>query len=325
MEAIAAAVAAGTPVARLMQILRTGFSGAPAGWQVWSNLALGIACFLAAWAGFARFADRALDAAPARGRISGIRFRRPPRPWKNALAWKDFHFLGGGKPGFVLRVLVYGGAAAWMVAGTIGADGNSAVVVGSISSSLISFAFLLELAVVASRIFRSELRDQTWPDLVLLPLTVRQVAWRKLSGLLLALVPAGVAAILASGLTVLTAGRISGVAWSGGFSPAVILASALSSGITALFIAHLVAFLSLLMKRGALALGFVIAYAVSTAIQIFAMTLIFAGAGFGSASASALATRMMIGPLVTSAIHLVAVFFLHRAILLRLEALAAEG
>ncbi len=321
MDAVVAAAHAATPIGRLTEILATGFSGAPAGWQVWTNLALGLACFFAAWAVFTRCADRAADGATAafpRRRVLGVRFRRPPRPWKNALAWKDFHFLSGGRPGFLVRLLGYGGLAVWMIISAMRSSANQAMWIVPAVSSLVGFAFMVELAVVASRVFRTELSAQTWSSLALLPMTVRQIARRKLLGGLLATVPAAVTMLLATGLNV--------IFFSGntGMPPTMVVASTVTGWVTTLFIVFLIAFLSLLIKRGALALGFVIAYAIATTIQIISMAVIFAGGGFSGASTN-LAARMMISPIVSSLLYVVAIFFLHRAILQRLETAAAES
>ena len=321
MEAVIAAAHAGTPIGRLTEILATGFSGAPAGWQVWTNLALGLACFFAAWAAFTHFADRAADGATAatpRRRVLGIRFRRPPRPWKNALAWKDFHFLSGGTPGFLVRLVGYGGLAVWMIVIAIRKSEHVSISVLPLSSSLVSFAFVVELAVIASRVFRTEISAQTWSSLALLPMSIRQLARGKLLGGLLATVPSAVTMLLATGL------NLTFLAGNTGMPTTTLVTSTVTGWVTTLFIVHLIAFLSLLIKRGALALGFVVAYAIATTIQIISMALIFAGGGF-SGSSTNLEARMMIGPIVSAFLYLVAIFFLYRAILQRLETAAAES
>ncbi len=315
-------LAAASPITRLWEILRTSFSGAPAGWQVWSNIALGFACFLAAWAAFTRCADRAADGATEaspRRRFLGIRFRRPPRPWKDALAWKDFHFLSGGTPGFVVRLLFYGGLVVCMMIASAQATPGQAMW-HTLANSLAGFAFLLELAVLASRVFRTELSAQTWSSLALLPLTVRQIARRKLLGGLLATVPAAVTMLLATALSLIFIPSN-----TMGMSSGMVITSTAAGWISTLFIIHLIAFLSLLLKRGALALGFVIAYASLTIIQILSMAVIFGLGGFGGSSVANLTSRMMIGPILSSVVYLIAIFVLYRAILVRLETAAAEA
>ena len=306
-----------TPIKRLGEIFATGFSGAPAGWQVWTNLALGLACFFIAWLAFARLADRAAESASAaspRRRFFGIRFRRPPRPWKNALAWKDFHFLSGGRPGFVLRLIGYGGAAVWLVIKASSAPPFEQ----SLIAGLASFAWPVELALVASRIFRTELSALTWSSLALLPLSIRQIARRKLAGGLLATVPAGVVMVLADGLQM-----IRPPAQLPGGMGSFMVVSTISGWVTTVFTLFLIAFLSLLMKRGALALGVVITYGLAFMIQILTMLFAFSG-GFFSGTSSGITLRMLVGPIATGILSLVAIFFLYRAILRRLETAAAE-
>ena len=314
MDGIAAAAFDATPIARIIEIFNTGFSGTPVGWQVWTNLALGLACFFIAWLVFARLADRAAERASAaspRRRFFGIRFRRPPRPWKNALAWKDFHFLSGGRPGFVLRLLGY---ACLVIAASSDSRGMLPIIAG-----LAGFAFPVELALVASRIFRTELSGLTWSSLALLPLSLRQIARRKLLGGLLATLPSAVLMVLATGLQM----NLLAPHYPGGMG-ASLLVSTVSSWVTKAFTMFLIAFLSLLLKRGALALGVVITYALMFAIQILSMLLIFSGSFFSN-NASSMALRMMAGPIVTGILSLIAIFVLYRAILKRLETAAAEN
>lgn len=320
MDGIISAAFDATPIARIIEIFNTGFSDTPAGWQVWTNLALGLACFFIAWLVFARLADRAAESASAaspRRRFFGIRFRRPPRPWKNALAWKDFHFLSGGRPGFVLRLLGYGGVAAWLLISGASASRGGLLII----TNLADFAFPVELALVASRIFRTELSGLTWSSLALLPLSLRQIARRKLLGGLLATVPSAVLMVLATGLQILR--QSAQFPDELGLRNAM-LVSTVSSWVTTAFTMFLIAFLSLLMKRGALALGVVITYALMFAIHILSMLLLFSGSYFSS-STSNMALSMMAGPIVTGILSLIAIFVLYRTILKRLEIAAAEN
>jgi hypothetical protein len=78
------------------------------------------------------------------------------------------------------------------------------------------------------------------------------------------------------------------------------------------------------MKRGALALGVVITYALAFVIQILSMLLLFSG-GFFFTSTSNMALRMMVGPIATGILSLIAIFVLYRGILKRLETAAAEN
>jgi hypothetical protein len=309
-----------TPVKRLVEILRTGFAGAPAGVQVWTDVTLGVICFATAWAAFARFADRASEGArhtagPAR-RFFGLRFRRPPRPWKDALAWKDFYFLTGGTPAFVVRIALYGIVAATAIATT--ARGWRGGMSGPGLNALCSFAFTIELAVIASRIFRRELNDQTFSSLALLPLTMRQIAFRKARGSLLHLLPAAIALVATNFASVFSyaAGQQN--------VQMMIAASAISGWVSAAFLACLVAFLSLLMKRGALPVGFGIWYAISAILSVASTLLMFLG-GTMLSGGNAVFAYPVAGIAVITIFYGVAVGLLQFRIFARLDDAAAES
>ena len=103
-----------TPIARLFEVLETGFTGDLIGSQVIVNVAVGIVSFFLAWAAFDRFCDRK-DGEAVGGTVSPVQRgwrRRPPRLQTRALLWKDFHFLHGGRVWAVVRFFGYGFALA---------------------------------------------------------------------------------------------------------------------------------------------------------------------------------------------------------------------
>ncbi|MFC1806701.1 hypothetical protein ACFL09_06990, partial [Planctomycetota bacterium] len=109
------------PFVRVSQIMQTGFSDPPIGFQVLSNLGLGLACFLLSWALFGLTTREHRTAAPARGillpRTSRIPLLKVERPWRNAVAWKEFHFLTGGRALFIGRFLLLGAVTAALPVG----------------------------------------------------------------------------------------------------------------------------------------------------------------------------------------------------------------
>ncbi|MEP6667644.1 MAG: hypothetical protein ABJF10_00740 [Chthoniobacter sp.] len=326
-----------TPIARLQEVLATGFSGAPIGWQVVSNLALGVACFLLAWTVFERFCDRAPESAPAAGspprRFFGFRLRRPPRPWKDALLWKDFYFLCGGYAGFAVRFFAYGGTLIPFLYRSGGA-GTQFGIMRSLFTSIVPFVFSVDVAAMASRIFRSELHDQTLTDLAMLPLTMRHIVYRKALACVLAAAPGALAVLMAQGFAVSlfksTQSSLAGAMSVTGMNGLMIMQMC-GSWVHVALLVYVVAWLSLSMKRGSLALGYVLTYA----LNIFLATVImaaFAATGFmrmAAASRSG-ATRINISsflwsPILTMAISLVLIWIIHRQGPRRLETLAAES
>ncbi|MEA3212916.1 MAG: hypothetical protein QOE70_5973 [Chthoniobacter sp.] len=325
LQTIVASLSEASLFTRLRQVLGTGFSGAPAGGQVASNLVLGVGCFLAAWAAFPFFCDRALDGAVAApdGKRSflGVRFARPPRPWRDALAWKDFHFLCGGTPGFILRCVGYGTLAslALISSGVImGPVGGGFFAIASLSS-LGSTAFAVEIAVLASRVFRQELREQTLAGLASLPLTLRQMVYAKARGNLLAAVPSAVCAAALLGL------QLASMVGPGGPNAFwfMTITSLVSSLIGTAFLGYLVAWLSLLLKRGALPLAFILSQSVAVLVSFVAMAWVFTGGNRWTGSGLGILYGII--PVVTFGLYLGATIVLHRLIFRRLEALAGEN
>ncbi|QDU45849.1 hypothetical protein Mal52_43450 [Symmachiella dynata] len=181
---------------RMDAILQTAFNSPAIGFQVQSNLAAGVGLFVTAWLLFNWFNAGVSHSAPSRGWVSRpdrlLRFLAPARPWKNALAWKDFHFLTGGKMLILVRLLLIplltlGVYFSQLVANTWGNwwDLNMQNLVGV---SLVVLA--AELLVQSSRIFHEEVKWKTLGNIALLPQPIGASARDKLRGCLLGCIPA---------------------------------------------------------------------------------------------------------------------------------------
>jgi hypothetical protein len=310
-----------SPIARLNEILQTRFSGAPAGSQVASNVILGTACFLLAWAVFGHFCDRTDEAGGAvkvSTRGSGIRSRRPPRPWVDALMWKDFFFLCGGNRGFAIRGVVYVGA---LLAGFYGWFLQTGPMGGypwMMLFPLLSLGVSIDIANMAGRLFRSEISGQTLSALAILPSTIPQLARRKRRALLLAAIP--------SIFATTTAGLIQIYRYASSLNSQeftlMITITVISGWAELILLVHAVAWFSLLMKRGALAVGFVATYALSILISVAASNVLdHFGMSLNQISGT---LSMLLQSTVNSFVCIVASIFLHRSSLRRLEALAGE-
>jgi hypothetical protein len=291
-----------------------------------SNLAFGVGCFLVAWLIFERFCDQTRVEAAASGPLPratfGVRLGRPPRPVIHPLSWKDYHFLCGGRMGLIARILGYGGALAGAVSAhqsssTVGLGGIQAALV-----SLLSFAFSIDVAAMAARIFRSEIRDQTLSALAMLPLTVRQLAYQKARACLFAALPGAICMVIGN-ILYLSALRVSigGVeVWQ------MMIVQTLASWISVFLLVHVVAWLSLSMNRGALPVGYVVTQAFKTVISILGVAAIGAMSYLWNSRNFAYGGSLflVLSPLIGCVGSLVATFILHRVILRRLEGLAGE-
>jgi len=313
-----------TPIARLIEVLGTGFAGSPAGWQVASNLALGAGSFLLAWVLFERCCDRTTDEAVATEPVPrpavGGRLGRPPRPRKDALIWKDFHFLCGGRMGLIVRSLGYGGALAGAIGEVIfhGSSGGGGMT--AMFHFLVPFVFSIDVAAMAARLFRSEIDGQTLSALAVLPGTMRQIVRRKAGAFLLAAAPGAICTVAGGLLQLIFFTGSSGTREIG----LMMFMHMVSGWVGVILLVHVVAWLSLSMKRGALPIGYVTTYALRTLISLLAM-LPMAGLNFSFGRSAASFNFALLSPLLSCAVSIVVTFILHQMTLRRLEALAGEG
>ncbi|MEA3209502.1 MAG: hypothetical protein QOE70_2559 [Chthoniobacter sp.] len=306
---IADAVALASPLDRLEAILATGFNDSPAGAQVWSNLVLGAGCFLLAWAVFEIFCSEQQEAAPGRNlvarRNSLFRGLGAGRAWQRSLAWKDFYFLTGGKVWMAAKFILYPVPIVIFILLPRPFRHLSMKELGYFAFYLAFFVGCIELAFAAGSVFRQERRWKTLSSLAMLPMSMRRIAWQKILGCLPALLPAlcyfAVAACFVQE-------EIRHELHRNGRWDTEALAVMGSIAAQFLFFLHLVAFLSLHVKRGAL----------PVAIAIQFVGNLFAGI------ALARAFRDESGFVVVSILLGVATVVLHVQTGRRLEALAEE-
>jgi len=309
-----------TPIGRLTAILGTHYTGPLATWPEAGCVVLGLASFLLAWAVFNRFCDRGQDAPASRAgtpvRVLWWRIPRPSRPRRFAIAWKDYHFLFGGHAGLIIRLLVYLVLPA-VTLGLMKVNRNP-----NLSDALSHFVnwlaifYFIDIGAMGARLFRHELNEQTLSSLAILPSTIRRVAWRKALVLALVAVPGTVSSV---GLSLLQQRLYGGSSFS---RTALIVQAGNIVVSTALYL-HWVVFASLLVKRGGLPLG-IVATAIFSILMSFVVEWLQRSSGFRFRGTSA-TSYMTFFFIVTAAISLICIVFLHFRSLRRLEALSAEG
>src|SRR5690606_26577133 len=108
-------------------------------------------------------------------RIGRLRFLSAGRVWRNPLLWKDFHFLAGGWSTAIVKLGVYG-LISLVIAGFYVFDAGPLARVAPLLDDIglsIFFAMLvaamIELSVLASRLFHDEWKWKTLDALLLLP------------------------------------------------------------------------------------------------------------------------------------------------------------
>jgi len=181
---------------QLWVTLTTGFDGGPLNQQVISNLAGGGLLFLLGWLVFDVF-NRNIDVATASGaRTLASLFQRKGRTavraWKAAIVGREFRFAAGGFTTWIIKLLIYGPVAYCAVAMTdqrILLDVDPTDFGAVLMFGALFVVLPIEATVLASRLFRGEIKEKTWSTLCMLPRSLAGVAYSKLAGTALALVP----------------------------------------------------------------------------------------------------------------------------------------
>jgi len=185
---------------RLNTILDISFAGSVWSFQVWSNFAAAGAFFGLSWLLFDRLTG---SARPLLGPLRALRnapdrlpTRSPRRVWVSPIAWKDFHFLAGGRKIMIAKTILYGLTIAGFWGYLISTSPrpmywrNPLEEIGQIAMLEMIGAIVLELSLLASSLFRGEVKDRTLPLLMMLPRTTGSIAYAKTGGALLSLGPA---------------------------------------------------------------------------------------------------------------------------------------
>lgn len=175
---------------RLSIILSSGYNEGLWSWQIGTNLLLGLFFFLLSWVSFQHF-NRETDFAsvPKKSRIQTSRRRRP---WDRALVWKEFYFAAGGTFYLVTKLFLYGCILLLVAGASAGWNWQQINLndTASIAAAIMCFVFLpLETVLTVARTFYPEIRDKTLSSLTMLPISTRRLAYSKLAGGLLGLIP----------------------------------------------------------------------------------------------------------------------------------------
>ena len=262
---------------RLWSILQpVGFSDPAISRQVIWNFVFAGGFLLLAWLLFERCTQNEKPASEGRGLLMkrvgvGGKLFGSGRSWGNALAWKDFNFVGGGKTSMLVKYVLYGGIAFAIIWSNRRWNSQfSFREFGSIAMSIGLFAFCVETAIQASRVFYTETKWKTLSSIVLLPQPISTVAYAKVVGAAISLIPA---------LSLIVIGAICAPKVFGDALESTLTEPAgwWGIGMFLLFI-HTTALLSLYLKWGALPITFAVVYGGNILMMTF-MSLLTMGAG----------------------------------------------
>ncbi len=176
------------------EIMGTGFNSLLLSFQVISNLIAGGILLLLSWLFFDICTRNDIEPGEATWLNKSrhlVSFGNARRSWDAALIWKDFHYLVGGL--FVLLIKCIAYAVAVFVMVMFVEDWNWRHIdfddVGAVCFGLGLFMLIVKLAVIVTRVYREEMTQNTWSLLSMLPTSLAAIAYAKLLGGLIGLLP----------------------------------------------------------------------------------------------------------------------------------------
>ena len=277
-----------SPWVRLQNILATSFAGDVWAFQAASHFAVAgllfaISCIV--FEPLTRDGDARWRVA-LRSRIGNripVRNRPSKRAGGSGFAWKEFHFGAGGLKGLTLRQLVYAalavaaGAFALQFGGAL--PGTLGATLGD-AGALIALAALvgaaIESAAHAARILRDEVRQGTLPTIILTPHAPGEIIRAKLRGGAAILAPAALVLAIAACISPQGVGILA--------ERYLMTRAGWLMFVQLLLLLDLTAYLSLVVRWGALPLAIGLVYVVVPGIGYLLLTPIAASTGtYGSA------------------------------------------
>jgi ABC-type transport system involved in multi-copper enzyme maturation permease subunit len=300
----------------LYQVTETGIqlSWTP---QLISNLLGGLFFFLISWWLFQFVSHEPATESTVRSLVPRSTGRKrlfaTGRTWDWALAWKDFHFIAGGWIGVVIRCGLYIGVYWLSFAASYPWEqpiGNREIRWRDVTYGYQMFLpplFAVDCALCASRLFQEEIRYQTLASLLMLPRSIAHLAYTKLVGCLIGLIP-GMVALLTAFFLLEGSGEIFRNGQEFGFVWWYVANLLLS--------VHLCMLYSLYVRWGALAMAFATTFGLMF-VSVICIDFMRMRGGFGGQSPDiwlgVLAVPLLMGCVVC-----------HMLILLRLPALGEK-
>jgi ABC-type transport system involved in multi-copper enzyme maturation permease subunit len=167
--------------------------------SITTSLIGGVVFFGLAWLLFKPCCNSSREAIPQAARKAPASGQRTPRgrPRRRAIAWKDFHFLGGGKRGLLIRTAIYVLMAlllVWWLA-TINRSALRSREVGVMFWVFGVLCFSVEFGLVSARMFAAERKRKTLGVLYTLPNGTGRLVREKILGGLPQLLPSAALAI----------------------------------------------------------------------------------------------------------------------------------
>ena len=165
--------------------------------QVITNSILGALGFVLSWLCFGMTSREPTSEIQSRGPVARShsgKLLAPGPPWSLPVAWKDFHFIAGGKSGFLARLTVY--VSIYLLIAEFSKHSSGFATQAPEPRFVTGFYLTLVMLLVPidagwmiSRSFGDELRSQTLAPLILLPISTGTILYSKVVGALFGWLP----------------------------------------------------------------------------------------------------------------------------------------
>ncbi|MEW4487452.1 hypothetical protein AB1L42_05190 [Thalassoglobus sp. JC818] len=179
------AIRSGSAQTQISEILATGANPVMWNFQVISNLVVGTVLLITSWLFFDVLTQNEKEPGSI-GLFDRLRRRqgmtRRRRIGSFPIIWKDFQFIGGGTTFIILKFGIYMGLAVAATFLFMRRSSDFAEMLGGMLFGYSIFFLFVELAIVSARVFRYELQEKTWSTLVMLPRSIREIAYEKVLG-----------------------------------------------------------------------------------------------------------------------------------------------
>jgi ABC-type Na+ efflux pump permease subunit len=234
-------------------ILTTGFGESIWSHQVVTNLLAGVAGFVLSRVAFSSGTRNPSSEASHRGLLSrGHGWLRPFSPGRaqfDPFVWKDFHFVAGGTAALAIRLFLY--PALYVGIGVVvqqwpgfRRSPNPARVQTEMFLTLTLLALILDAAFLISRSLHDEIRSETLPTLVMLPVSIGRILYAKIAGVLPVWLPGP--AWLLFGMKYLPEGPECAAVWFWRTGPPLMFAAHL------ILVPHVAGLAAMFVRRGIL-------------------------------------------------------------------------
>ena len=302
-----------SPFVRTSYILQTGFKESIFNTEALVTISAAVTLFLVSISLFNYFTR--INSNSGAWRIPWSRKKRfslfpIPRVWTNALAWKEFFFTTGGPFGVILVSFILAGVMWYELYSAFlqGSTGDQDIGMMFLVTGLIFFA--LQCVYISSTIFNHEIEGKTYSTLIMLPVSLRKIAYSKLLGCSIFLIPSMVLIVI--GLAFLS-DFFQNISLS--MNSLGTLSMIISGGVQFLFYLYLVVLFSLKVRYGGFVFAAIVYFIIQIGFGIPSMMIAMVSAiPFGMVGNFYGDVFAIVTSIITVGLYVFAIIFTHRLI-----------